>query len=85
MAEPKSYSISMRLRRVTVEEAFVSVPLNEEVLEPAVEGLAHRHVDGEKVVKVALELGRHPKTCWILEGQPVIEPHPIQMPPPSVQ
>ena len=48
MSEPKTYSISYRLRRTTIEEAFVSVPVNEDIFEAAPDEAGYRHIDREK-------------------------------------
>jgi hypothetical protein len=37
---PKTYSIALRVRRVTVEDAYVAVPVTDSILIPDDEGTA---------------------------------------------
>ncbi|MEW2507315.1 hypothetical protein AB0878_43340 [Amycolatopsis sp. NPDC047767] len=77
-----TYSISVRLQRTTVEEAYVSVPVGDAVLrdEPEPDGSAR--LDPQKVMAAAVELGR--AAHWSAEDVR-ITPHPIQKPPPGVE
>lgn len=84
MSEPKSYSIIFRLRRITIEEAFVSVPVTEEVMQPELDERGYSHLDVDKLTKMAVSLGHQPETQWTLESKPTVEPHPIQTPPPRL-
>jgi hypothetical protein len=80
--QKKTYSISMRLRRTTVEYAFVSVPVDENVLDPDPEDATKLRVNGKKVCEVAKRMGAEMGVLWAQEHEPVIEPHPWQIPPP---
>lgn len=73
-----SYSISVRVQRTTVEQAYVSVPVTGAVMqaEPAADG-SYR-LDGAKLFAAAVELGRSVAT-WQLEERQV-SVHPIQGP-----
>jgi hypothetical protein len=62
----KSFSVSVRLQRVTTETAHVSVPLT------------HGTVKPEKLIQAAIEKGRLPSTVWSSEVEPVITPRSIQ-------
>jgi hypothetical protein len=75
---PKTFSVSVRLRRVTTETAYVSVALVPNLLEPNFDQPGT--IDAEKLVRAAVELGNLPATVWTLEGEAVITPHPIQTP-----
>lgn len=75
----RTYSIAVRLRRTVTEEAYVSVPVSDEVMSPEPDENGNYHLDGDKVMEAAVNLGSDPKTHWKIEGKPVIEPHPIQM------
>lgn len=75
----KTFSVSVRLKRVTIETAYVSVPLFPELLEPNFDQSGT--IDAEKLMQDAVRLGHHPSTVWTVEGQPEITPHPIQAPP----
>ena len=81
MTEAKTYSICIRLRRTTIEDAFVRVPVTGEVIRaPDKEGKLQ--LDTDKIVKAALLLGNSSATQWTKEDQPLVEPHPVQLPPP---
>jgi hypothetical protein len=75
----KSITVSVRLRRVTTETAHVSVPLMPDLLMPNFDQSGT--IDAEKLMQIAVDLGRQPSTIWTLEGEAVITPHPIQTPP----
>jgi len=79
MAE--SFSISMRLQRVTTETAHVSVPVAEELWKPNPDGSGTKKIDMDKLMATAIELGKLPSTGWEVEGDPVITPHLLQIPP----
>jgi hypothetical protein len=85
MMERKTYSIIVRFQRTVMEEAFVGVPLNAEVVDPTPDESGQRHVDGKKVMEVAVRMGADPNTRWAVEGEPTIEPHPIESPPPHTR
>jgi len=77
----KSFSVSVRLQRVTTETAYVAVPLLEELLQVNANGSRTNTIDAEKLFAAAIELGRHPATHWSVEGEVVITPHSVQSPP----
>jgi hypothetical protein len=70
--EAESYSISVRLRRTTLEYAFVSVPVDEQIWEQHSDEPKKQRVNADKVVETAKRMG----------SDPVIEPHPWQIAPP---
>ena len=72
----------MRLRRTTVEYAFVSVPMDSNVMEPGPEGHNQFRVNPEKVVEIAKRLGNETDILWARESDPLIEAHPRQARPP---
>ncbi len=78
----KTCSISMRLRRTTVEYAFVSVPLDGNMMEPHPEDVTKRRVNTEKVVEYAKRMGIETDVLWVHEAEPLIELHPWQTAPP---
>ena len=77
-----TYSISMRLRRTKVEYAFVSVPIDEHVLERDSDDNAKVKISPERLTEVAKRLGTDGSVLWTEEGSPLIELHPVQMAPP---
>jgi hypothetical protein len=73
-------SISVRLRRRQTETARVSVPITEEVLQADGEG-GGRKMDVDKIIEVALQMGKLDSTEWEIEGEPEIQLHPEQKSP----
>jgi hypothetical protein len=71
MLEGETLSISIRLRRTTVEYGYVSVEVTPDLI-----GLDGR-LDSEKIFQRALEWGQEPQMIWYTEEQ-VVEHHPIQ-------
>lgn len=73
-----TYSISLRLRRVTVEYAYVNVPVVGDVVKPDEQGVGR--IDVAELTRRAVEMGRRPEVFWYREEQRV-EPHPLQKAP----
>lgn len=73
-----TYSISVRLRRTTTEEGYVSVPVTEDLMQAEAAPDGTRFLDGEKVLAAALNLT--PPNGWLPETSEV-EVHPIQKEP----
>ena len=73
-----TYSVSLRLRRVTVEYAYVNVPIVDEVVKPDGEGVGR--IDFAELTRRALEMGVEPEVVWYREDRS-IEPHPLQKSP----
>jgi hypothetical protein len=77
-------SISIRLRRTTTEVAHVSVPITDVLLVPDSEDPTVRRLDVDKLSQAALALGVQDNTDWQLEGEAIVELHPIQQGPADV-
>jgi hypothetical protein len=77
----KTYSISIRLRRTTHEETFVSVPVTDAVKQDTPDEQGRFFLDGRKVMEAAVRLAVDRNTAWRLEGEPIVEPHPVQTAP----
>ncbi len=76
-SEPeRTYSIAVRVRRTIVEEVHVRVLVSDAVV-------TDDHVDGAKVFAEAVRLGETGEHRWRREGEPVVEVHPLQTPPPE--
>ena len=75
--EPDSLSISVRLRRRQTDTARVSVPITDAVVRPDDEGEGKK-LDVDKIIEVALQLGKLDSTEWEREGDPEIQLHPTQ-------
>lgn len=79
-----TFSISVRLRRITTEEYYVSVPVTGAVMADQPDDEGKYHLDSAKVFDAAVELGRSASAEWLLESQEVLI-HPIQKAPDAVQ
>ena len=73
-----TYSISMRLRRLTVEYAYVNVPVTDDLIKPDEQGVGR--IDVALMAQNAVEMGQHPEVVWYREEQR-LETHPIQKAP----
>jgi hypothetical protein len=79
----KTFSVSVRLQRITTETAHVSVLLTPELMQANVNEPGTTSINTENLMQAAVDQGRLPSTVWSLDGEPVITPHPIQTPPGS--
>jgi hypothetical protein len=70
-----AYSIKFRLQRTVKESAFVSVPITPDLLKE------DGYLDAEKAMQLAVRMGELESVSWEVEGEPVVEPHPLQLPP----
>jgi hypothetical protein len=68
-------SVSWRLRRVTVESAYVSVPVAGDLVRPNDHGV--NRIDAQAMARRAVEMGQSPEVVWYREEQQ-IELHPLQ-------
>jgi hypothetical protein len=76
------YSVSFRLQRLTSESAHVSVPITDDLFVASADNPSQMSVDPEKLVAVAIEIARRlPSTAWKTEGEPLVQPHPVQTAP----
>jgi hypothetical protein len=77
---PKTHSIMLRLRRVTVEDAYVAVPVTGSILIPDEEGTLR--VNPDAFVTEAIRISGDPRVEWEVEST-TTEPHPVQRPLPD--
>ena len=78
-----TYSVSFRLRRVSVEERYVSVPVDRTMMRTQPEEDGSFRLDTDKLVAAAIELGQD-DSAWLPEEREVTL-HPIQKAPDDVQ
>ena len=64
--EPQSYSVQLRLRRVTYEDAYVSVLIDEKVLQCQEDGT--NKIDFERFVAKAIRISDAPGMDWQVES-----------------
>ena len=74
----ESYSISLRLQHVTVEYAYVSVPVTTDLLVNQGDGTAR--LDTGRLVQQAIAMGSAAGVNWHPESVD-IQPHPTQKAP----
>ena len=76
----KTYSVALRVRRVTYEDAYVAVPVTTAIMEKKEDGTYGLNVDA--LVAEALRISNNQQVDWQFESFQK-EPHPIQMPKPE--
>lgn len=79
--ENNTYSISIRMKRTTIEHGFVKVLVTGDLINLQPDGTGRLNV--EKVFGRGIETGNKSDVTWDLEDQ-IIETHPIQSPPPVI-
>ena len=77
---PRRYSILARVRRVTYEDAYIAVPVNERILALRDDGT--QGIDPDQLWAEAVRLSGDPRVEWSAESS-VAAPHPIQQPLPA--
>jgi hypothetical protein len=83
VTDSASYSISVRVQRLTVEEGYVQVPVDGAVMSPEPAADGSYHLDGGKVMAEATRLASDLDT-WLLE-ECTVSIHPIQKAPDGVE
>jgi hypothetical protein len=83
MEEPvqPTYSISVRIKRTVTEEIHVLVPVTSQVIDEQPDGSGR--INGERVFAEAVRIGQTHDLAWRREGEPLVEIHPLQTPPPE--
>jgi hypothetical protein len=76
-------SILLHVRRVTVEDAYVNVPVSGAIMkrEPDPDGMYR--IDPDALMREGIKLAANPRVEWRGEGEPTVEPHPTQHPLPE--
>jgi hypothetical protein len=78
--QPKTYSLALRVRRITYEDAYVAVPVTSTILKQKEDGTLG--IDFEAFVAEALRISKDPRVEWKVEELKT-EPHPVQGPKPE--
>ena len=78
--EQPTYSISLRVKKVIHEYAYVSVPVTPELF--VVDGNGDYKLDTDKFLEVGVELGKKEGLKWYKEVEEIMV-HDIQGPPPE--
>ncbi|MFC5006626.1 hypothetical protein ACFPIJ_53495 [Dactylosporangium cerinum] len=77
-----TYSIVVRVRRVTTEDAYIRVPVTDAVVAAELDADGHRHLDGGKVMAEARRLAETGAGAWQVQEQ-AVDLHPVQNTPPD--
>ena len=75
-----TFSIALRLRRVTYEDAYIAVPVTDAVVRPKPDG--SMGVDAEALFAEGIRIGQDSRVEWQLESSH-IEAHPTQQAAPA--
>lgn len=75
------YSIVVRIRRTIVEEIHVPVLVTEDMIEERPDGSSG--LAPGKIFEEAVRIGQTQELAWRREGEPSVEVHPLQTPPPE--
>jgi len=82
MASSEHTCIVLRLRRTTVEDAYVAVPITPTIMKKEAEPDGSFRVDFDAFVREALRLSQGESVDWGVEEQ-TATPHPLQQPVPA--
>jgi hypothetical protein len=75
--------ILLHVRRVTVEDAYVNVPVSGAIMKPEPEPDGTYRIDPDAFVREGIQLAANARVEWRHEGEPTVEPHPTQRPLPD--
>ena len=78
--ENKTYCISLRFRRTTQEDAYLSVPVCDEIMEQSPDG--SWHINPDAMVALGIRLSAGEGVEWAVE-ETTTAMHPVQQPPPA--
>jgi hypothetical protein len=70
-----TYSIALRLRRVTYEDAYIAVPVTDAVVRPKPDGSLG--IDPDALWAEGIRIGQDSRVEWQIESSKT-EAHPIQ-------
>lgn len=76
----KTFSVMLRVRRVTYEDAYIAVPVTNKLMMEKADGSFG--LDSDAFVAEALRMSYDHRVEWIIESSHQ-EPHPIQIPKPD--
>lgn len=85
MAEQEATTtcILLHIRRVTVEDAYVNVPVSEAIMNPKPEADGTYRIDPNAFMREGIRFAADARVEWRREGEPAVEPHPTQQPLPE--
>ncbi|HXO20383.1 MAG TPA: hypothetical protein VOA87_10730 [Thermoanaerobaculia bacterium] len=77
-----TYSILLRYRRVTTEDAYVSVPVTSDLMKPEPEADGTFRLNTDALWAEGLRISRDSRVEWRVESTETV-PHPTQQPKPE--
>lgn len=81
-SDNKTYSVVLRVQRVTYEDAYVAVPVTSAIMAPEPQADGTSRLDWNALVAEAIILSAHEGVEWRVE-ESAITPHPTQQPKPD--
>jgi hypothetical protein len=75
MGGMNTYSIASRVRRVTYEDAYIAVPVNDVIMRTTEDGKPR--VDAKAMIAEGIRISQDGRVEWQIESTST-EPHPIQ-------
>ncbi|MEO8589904.1 MAG: hypothetical protein ABI432_11075 [Flavobacteriales bacterium] len=75
-----THSIALRVRRVTYEDAYIAVPVTDQIVKKAEDGSFR--IDGEAAYAEGIRISQDDRVEWQVESTNT-EVHPIQQPAPE--
>jgi len=75
MAGMETYSIALRLRRITYEDAYIAVPVNDAIVRKAEDGSLR--VDSQAMIAEGIRISQDGRVEWQVESTST-EVHPLQ-------
>lgn len=79
---PDTYSIQLRVKRTTIEDAYVSVPVTQDIMKPQPDEKGNYSIDFDAFVKKGLDLATNLHVDWKVE-QTSTTVHDVQQPLPK--
>ena len=76
----RTYSVALRMRRVTYEDDYIAVPVTVTVMKEEADGSAR--LDTDALIAEAIRISENRQVEWRVESASA-EPHPIQLPMPD--
>jgi hypothetical protein len=75
-----TYSVLLRLRRITIEDAYIAVPVTDAVVKEIEDGTFR--IDSDALIAEGIKIGQDPRVDWQVELEKT-KMHPIQQPIPD--
>lgn len=77
-----SYSVQLRVKRTTIEDAYISVPVTQDIMKPQPDDKGNYSIDFDAFVKKGVELAANSQVDWKVEQVSTVA-HDVQQPLPE--